>query len=500
MKRYVAVAVLVAVLAVVAIFASVQFSKTAAPGAPAASLKVEVLGPEELIVKGRRVVVHVKGFNVSDPKVEDNVVWLAKLLNHYVKEFTQKFNVSLSKPLNVTIVSPVLARKLGFPKTENPTRRHVLFTGDSLIVWWHSFKTRRDTMGILDPLLDAINMYYLFTDYVTGPPWRNKLLFIFTDNLNGYIRLKAMMNFDLPEEALRKLEARFKLPHEFTESMIEKGFYEPLPELLEKRDYRYDSFSNYGWEVWSFSWWLAETKGLSRYLMLLKRLEDKPSLEAFREAYGVSIDYLEREWLEWLRSRYGGASYESLAAALARADIIVCDPRIAEEEYLLSYVRGLAKYSKMLLCETYNYSITEVLVPEPANSSVLKSILENRSALILITTYSSKTYTQLLNLLRSSNVLEPLNAVNVSADTLIVALYLEEMNRDVVIVALNESMRGKESLAPSIKTLINGIPPYSLDPTIQGIAVRDNQVYILVMNAWFPRLPSKVGGMGADTS
>ena len=139
-------------------------------------LNIKILNSQDLAIKGTHVIVRVKGFNISDEKILSSVIWVAELLDNYLDSFTQTFNISLRRPVNLTILSPALARNYNFPKTRHPVISHFMYVGSSsLIAWWDKFTSQEYLLLFTWMVLDAVNMYCLFLEYITGYPWLNKL-------------------------------------------------------------------------------------------------------------------------------------------------------------------------------------------------------------------------------------------------------------------------------------------------------------------------------------
>jgi len=322
-----------------------------------------------------------------DEWVIANTKQLCKLIDNVTGNIIDALEVNITGKINITIISPTLGKKLGVKRIP------FLLTDRGIILVFTPYERRgalpfpiedkpvedKDLLNmnyVLGWIIDGITIYLLLNNVSY---WHNDAAFGLMEALITYFLLKIMPSKYIVTHKL------LKYPHGFTASMINLGYYKPLEEAI----INYRSYArSYAWEVDSFGYWIIEKYGVRKFIAAYKLLAENATSQVFKEIYGVNLSELEREWLEYLKSKYGEERFtKTTILYLASSNpVIIYDDTYSDLEQA-SY-----EMKNILANLAYNFLETKTTIKVMAYSQVKKRFDELlRSHNVLILTLSNTT-------------------------------------------------------------------------------------------------------------
>ncbi len=415
-----------------------------------------------------KVIIHLT--TGADPWLKHNVVRIHNLAEELVSKIVKMLDIKGDVSINITIYSIEYFRELGkrryvpyFPEiTENGVA--VIYVPYKLRYHVFDSNVTEDYENLNHLFLmisDAVDLYFI-RNYIS--PSFNDVAANFREGLNLYLAMKT-----LPVEPIE-----FELngyPNEPVLYLFDHNADIPLKE----------AFSGliagglaYRAEIESFAYWLINNYGLSKYLKLYKLMCWSPSIKYFKEVYGLGLDELEGEWLNYLRSNYRYPSdYEPFYKYLALTNTtIVYDgdyPQLREAAQLIKSV--------MLFDYTYSYPLNNSIVIESSTEVDDLANLLLRSNVLVITLSNTSLFRSAVKLMEGnyvgycSNGFRFLNKCYTNASDMLTLVTNTNQTKALGIITGNN--------ATTITKYIEKHPVFTLGDYASGCLYTNNSVYVI---------------------
>lgn len=324
-----------------------------------------------------------------DPWVKRNADRIHSLIEDMVSKAVRILGIKGNVSINITILPPWYVEKLGRKQwpvylTETGVIEFYIPYEQRAHIFYHNITVDYENLNhLLSGIADAVNIY-LVVNHISH--WCNELTRRMAEGLNLYLILNTLPTGNLE----MKLTG---YPHEFTVYMIDHGVYAPIKELFTRYS---GSVEVYRWEFESFTYWLIDKYGVGKYIELYKLMCGKPSIEYFKDVYGLSLDELEQLWLKHIKEEHiYDEDYEPPFILLALENTTI----IYDDNYPLEEIAQLIK-TTMLLKYTSMYSTNNRIVVKPYSKvkENLMEIIKKNNTLVITVTQSPlfKTITRIL--------------------------------------------------------------------------------------------------------
>ncbi len=406
----------------------------------------------------------------AGPWLKHNVARIHNLVEELVSKIVKILDIKGDVSINITIYSIEYFREPG-------KRRYVPYfpeiTENGVAVIYVPYKLRYHIFGMnvtedyenLNYLFlrisDAVNVYFI-RNYIS--PSFNDVAANFREGLNLYLTMKT-----LPVEAIELEMSGY--PNEPVLYLFDHNADIPLKEAFSRLT---AGGLAYRAEIESFAYWLINNYGLSKYLKLYKLMCRSPSIKYFKEVYGLGLDKLEEEWLNYLRSNYRYPSdYEPFYKYLALTNTtIVYDssyPQLREAAQLIKNV--------MLFNYAYLYPLNNSIVIEPSAEAGDLANLLLRSNVLVITLSNTSLFRSAVKLMEGnyvgycSNGFRLLNKCYTNSSDMLTLITNTNQAKALGIITGNN--------ATTIIKYIKKHPIFTLDDYASGYLYINNSVYII---------------------
>ncbi len=415
-----------------------------------------------------KVIIHLT--TSADPWLKHNVARIHNLAEEMVSKIVKILNIKGNVSINITIYSIEYFREPGkplyvsyFPEI---TKNGVAVIYVPYKLRYHVFDTNvtedyENLNYLFLKISDAVNLYFI-RNYIS--PSFNDVAVNFREGLNLYLMMKT-----LPVEAI-ELELN-GYPNEPVLYLFDHNADIPLKE----------AFSGltavglaYRAEIESFAYWLINNYGLSKYLKLYKLMCRSPSIKYFKEVYGLDLDELEGEWLNYLGSNYRYPSdYEPFYKYLALTNTtIVYDGNYPQLREAAQQIKSV-----MLFDYAYSYPLNNSIVIEPSTEVDDLANLLLRSNVLVITLSNISLFRSAVKLMEGnyvgycSNGFRFLNKCYTNASDMLTLITNTNQTKALGIITGNN--------ATTITKYIGKRPVFTLDDYASGCLYTNNSVYII---------------------
>jgi len=414
-----------------------------------------------------KVIIHL--INVTDPWLKHNVARIHNLTEELVSKVVKILDIKGDVSINITIYSIEYFRIF--------KRRYVryfpLITEKGVAVIYVPYKLRyhifdrnvTEDYENLDDLLfvisDAVNVYFI-RNYIS--PSFNDVAANFREGLNLYLTMKTfpVEDIDLELSGYPNEPVLYLFDHNADISLKEALSGSTAGDLV------------YRAEIESFAYWLINSYGLSKYLKLYKLMCRSPSIKYFKEVYGLGLDELEGEWLNYLRSNYRYPSdYEPFYKYLALTNTtIVYDasyPQLREAARLIR--------DAMLFNYAYSYPLNNSIVIEPSTEVDDLPNLLLRSNVLVITLSNTSLFRSAVKLMEGnyvgycSNGFRFLSKCYTNASDMLTLITNTNQSNALGIITGNN--------AATITKYIEKCPVFTFSDYASGCLYTNNSLYVI---------------------
>ena len=311
---------------------------------------------------------------------------------------------------------------------------------------------------------------YIINKYIA--PWHlGEVTWKLAEGLNTYLLLNTLPIKILEVELVGEL-------HRYVCYLISHGIFMPLKKLLTPHTPFRRAYLD---EAIDFVYWLIERYSIEKYIKLYALMHIKPSIKCFKEVYGLSLDELEKQWLSYLRERYGGfEDYPPLFILLALTNTTI----VYDDNYPLKEAAQLLK-ATIVINFIYAYVANNTINIKPYfKVEDLFKLLEKRNV-IVITLSNSSLFKSLVNILGSnyigycSNGFRFLGRCYSNRSDILILITKSSYGRALGVVLGNDV----ESLTKYLKRY----PIPTISPGASGFLYTNNTVHIilpLTMKYW----------------
>ena len=415
----------------------------------------------------------------ADPWVKHNINRICNFTKDIASKVIDLLGINEPVYLNVTVISFKYAYRIGL-------RSPILFTKNGVIVVyepyelrWHILhpnitKYQENLEHILYRIADGINMY-IINKYV-APWYPGEVTWKLAEGLNTYFILNTL--------PIKIIEIELLGLHRYIYYLISHGIFMPLKKVLDPHTLFQRAYFE---EAISFTYWLIEEYSIKKYIKLYVLMHAKPSIDCFKEVYGLSLDELEKQWLSYLRERYGDfEDYQPSFELLALTNTTI----VYDDSYSLSEAAQLLK-ATIVINFVYSHVANNTVYIKPYSKVGDLSKLLKKHNVIVITLSNSSTFKNLVNILRG-------DYIGYCSDGF---RFLDKCysNRSDVLILITKSNYGGALgiiLGNDVESLTNYLRRFlipTITPEASGCLYTNNTVYIilpLTMKYW---VKSKMG-------